>query len=465
MPGCRAQARTLPEHHRCAITSAMREWLRGEGPFEMRNPRLFVAFSALYHARAYYPVFAILFLDLGLSDKQFFVLNAVWAASILLLEVPSGALADVLGRRRLLIFGAATMVIEMGLLLFAPRDGGTWLFVICLLNRFMSGLSEAAASGADEAIAYEAIKEEGRAKAWDVVLVNAMRWRSGAFLVAMTLGGLMYDPSWWNAWAPESLHLSVDIARRLPVAMVLMQGLACLWIAFRFEEVREPSSVGVMDRLREATRLTLATARKAVSTRAIAVVLVGGMLLDAIARNQATLNSMYYRLLSLPEWTFGFFGSVIAVCNWFVPGIAAWINRRCSTVGSLLWGACVALMAGVMLVPAWVWIGLPAVMLMMMLMGYANFTVGRFLHSQAGSHQRATMLSIKSMGFNLAYGLYTLSFAGLVSVMRGAGELERLHHALGWQVAGFAGLLIGYFVITRIFRSRANRDVTDLPTP
>ena len=443
----------------------MLEWLRGKGPFEARNPRLFVAFSSLYHARAYYPVFAILFTDLGLSLEQFVVLNVVWAASILLLEVPSGALADTFGRKRLLIFGAATMVIEMALLLAASFvGGGSWLFAICLVNRFMSGLSEAAASGADEAIAYDAIPKEGREKAWDVVLINAMRWRSGAFLVAMTLGGLMYDPSWWNRMVPEELQLSTALAHRLPVAVVLLQGMACLWIACSFHEARKPSTVGLMDRLRESTLLTLNTARMAVTTRLIAVVLLGGMLLDAVARNQATLNSMVYRLLSMPEWLYGLIGSAISICNWFVPSIAAKVNRRFSTIGSLLMGGLFALLALLMLIPAWIWLGIPAVMMLMMLLGYINFTVGRFLHSQASSEQRATMLSVKGMAFNLSYGFYTGMFSLLVACMNGAGEMERFHQALGWQVMAFTGLLLGYFSITCIVR-RGRQEPTDSSTP
>lgn len=438
----------------------MLEWLRGTGPFEMRNPRLLVPFSALYHARAYYPVFAVLFTDMGLSNGQFLLLNGVWAASILLFEVPSGAIADTLGRKRILIFSAATMVLEMSLLLAASFSGGGWLFALCLTNRFMSGLSEAASSGADEAIAYDSLKEDGRAEAWDTVLINAMRWRSGAFLVAMTLGGLMYDPTWWNCLWPESFHVGKEIAHRLPIVLVLLQGLACLWIALRFEEVRKPSTVGLMDLMRESTRQTLETAKMAVTTRAIAVVILGGMLLDAVARNQATLNSLYYRLIGLPDWVFGFMGSAIAICNWFVPSLAARANRRFSTLGSLLLGGVAALCAVMMLLPAKIWLGIPAVMLLLMLMGYVNFTVGRFLHQQAGANQRATLLSVKGMAFNLGYGIYTCMFAlrllSLPEDMRG----DQLRIALGWQVAAFAALLGAYFLITRIFKSRANGDVT-----
>ncbi len=40
-----------------------------------------------------------------------------------------------------------------------PKDGGWLLFSLCVANRFLSGLSEAAASGADEALAYDSLPE------------------------------------------------------------------------------------------------------------------------------------------------------------------------------------------------------------------------------------------------------------------------------------------------------------------
>jgi len=45
-------------------------------------------------------------LDYGLTLPQFAILNAVWAVSIVLLEVPSGALADRIGRKRMVVAAA-----------------------------------------------------------------------------------------------------------------------------------------------------------------------------------------------------------------------------------------------------------------------------------------------------------------------------------------------------------------------
>ena len=423
------------------------------GPFQGRNARLFVLFTTLYNARAYYPVLAVLFTDLGLSLEQYLLLNAVWAAAIFLFEVPSGALADTLGRKRLLVFSACLMVLEMSVLLFAPKDGGMLLFALCLLNRFLSGTSEAAASGADEAIVYESLPEENRESAWDQVMATAMRWRSAGFLIAMTLGALLYDPSWWNRLAPDALHVDIDIARRLPVALVLLQALGCLWITLRFEETAKPCD-HPQGRCRAALKLTIRTAAYAFSTKSIAIVLIGGLLIDAVARNFATINSEYYRLIGVPGWAFGFIGSAVAVINWFTPSIFAAVNQRFKTTTSLAIGGVVAAIALILLIPAWPWAGLLPAMLLMTLLGFVGFTISRFLHAVAESHQRATLLSVKGLVFNLGYGAYSLIFSLMLAGIhqRGTSDTSPFQQALLWQAAGFVAVLLIFIALARRVR-------------
>ncbi len=419
--------------------------MRGKGPFEFRNPRLFVWFTMLYNARAYYPVLAVFFTDLGLTLEQFVFLNAVWAASIVLLEVPSGALADTLGRKRLLVFASGLMVLEMALLLCAPKDAGWWLFAVCLVNRVLSGASEAAASGADEAIAYDALPEHGRREAWDVVLATAMRWRAAGFLVAMTAGGLLYDPSWINRVLPEAVHVPVDVARRLPVALVFLQALACLAITLRFEEERQThrSHAGFGERCRSALRLTVRTVAMAMKTRTVVMVVAGGLLIDCVARNFATINSGYYRLIGVPDWAFGLLGSLVAVGNWFVPGIAARVNQRLSPTAALIVGGVVTAVALFLLPPAWSLGGLVPAMVLLMMLGFVGFTVSRHLHHVAESSQRATLLSVKGLIFNLGYGGWSLVFSGLLLGVKAQGDAA-FQQALLWQAGIFAVAFAAY---------------------
>jgi MFS family permease len=412
------------------------------------NPQRFILFTVFYNARAYYPVLAILFLDLGLTLDQFVLLNLIWAATIFLFEVPSGALADTLGRKKLLVGAALLMVLEMLCLLLAPRDGGTLLFALCILNRVLSGLSEAFASGADEALAYDSLPENDREDAWDRTLAKAMRWRSAGFVIAMILGGLLYDPSWINRFLPDGWQLRTGVAQRLPVAVVLCQGLVCLALTLRMVEP-PGTSAKVGNSCRNALRLTLETARWVFTHPHTLVIVVTGLTLDAFVRNFATLNSSYYRLIELPAWTFGIIGASIGILGWFVPAIAQRLNRRFGTLANLGIGAVLTGIGLAAISQAWPLFGLLPAMLLMTTLGFLGFTISRALHREADSSRRATVLSVKGLAFNLGYGLFSLSFSRLLAGFPDEPEGTSLRQALVWQVPAFALIATVLFLWAR----------------
>ena len=200
----------------------------GKSALAIRNVRLFIAFRVFFNARFYYPVFTILFLDFGLTLEQFALLNAAWAASIVLLEVPSGALADTIGRRNLLVATGILMVIEIALLCFVPLGNPDLLFAIFLVNRVLSGAAEAAASGADEAIAYDTLKKEGDIRDWPRVLEKQMRIQSIAYIGAMSLGAAVYDPSLMQRLASAlgmNVQLNQDITLRFPLYLTFIMAI------------------------------------------------------------------------------------------------------------------------------------------------------------------------------------------------------------------------------------------------
>jgi hypothetical protein len=82
----------------------------------------------------------------------------------------------------------------------------------------------------------------------------------------------------------------------------------------------------------------------------------------------------------------------------------------------------------------------------MSLMSLVGFTLSRFLHSVAESSQRATLLSVKGLAFNLGYGAYSLGFSLLIAGLRRASGPEvAIQQALFWQVAIVAVIFVGYF--------------------
>ena len=272
----------------------------------------FLAFRVLFNARFYYPVLGVLFLDLGLTVAQYALLNVVWAVTIVALEVPSGALADLLGRRRMVVLAAALMVVEMAIFAFAPP--GPWLFPLLVLNRILSGMAEASASGADEALAYDSLPAGTRETEWPRVLARLMRWQSAAFFIAMLVGAAAYDAAFVGSVA-RALGLPFEpapVTTRWPVYLTLATAVPCLVVALGLRENRPPAGAfGAA--LRGAGANILAAARWIARDGRPLALLAAGLLADSFVRLFLTFASNYYRLIELPAWVNGVLGSALAL--------------------------------------------------------------------------------------------------------------------------------------------------------
>ena len=282
------------------------------------NLRRFTIFRLFYSARFYYPVFTVLFLDYGLTLEQFAILNIVWALTIVLAEVPSGALADIVGRKRLVVFAAAMMVVEMALIVFAPIGASPLLFLLFLANRICSGLSEAAASGADEALAYDSLKALGREDDWSRILQRTTQVVSAGFFMTMILGAFAYDPSMVNgllARIDPQWQLSDQLIIRLPVILTLLTSFVVLTTALGFHDIdlEEEGSAdvqrGAESSLLDPFRKILAAGRWTINHRFVLFVILAALALDSVGRQFAVLASEYYRVIDIPVSWFGFIGA------------------------------------------------------------------------------------------------------------------------------------------------------------
>lgn len=399
-----------------------------------RNIPLFIAFRVLFNARWYYPVLAVLFLDFGLTIGQYALLNVAWAAAIVGLEVPSGALADTLGRKRLVVFAAALMVVEMAIFAFAPRGNPPLLFALFLLNRILSGAAEASASGADEALAYDSLVAEGREAEWPRVLERLMRWQSGAFFVAMLLGAAVYDVHLVQRAADFlGVHWTAtrEVTMRFPVYLTLTNAVLALLVTLRMREPAKPASTVSAS---ATWRATLDAGRWILRTPLALAVILAGLCFDSIVRLFLTIGSNYYRLIALPEATFGLIGSGFAVIGFFMPPLARRLAERGTMRGNFsLVAACVlAGLAGISsAVPRW---GLVFVLPLGVAMSLTGFFISHYLNAVVtDSRLRATVLSFRGLAYNLAYGGIGLLFAALTRALAGRGNADAVFAAsLAW---------------------------------
>jgi MFS family permease len=396
-------------------------------PFSIRNVRLFIAFRVFFNSRFYYPIFTILFLDFGLTLDQFALLNAAWAAAIVLLEIPSGALADTIGRRKLLVVAGVLMVIEIALLCFVPLGNAGLLFAVFIVNRILSGAAEAAASGADEAIAYDSLKKEGDARDWPRVLEKQMRMQSIAYIGAMSLGAAVYDPALMQRLMNLlglDVNLTQDITLRFPLYLTFIMAIMTLLTTLRLEEVNSPTAPdcrpaeACAPTIWQAFKLTLQAGGWILKTPFALVVILAGLMFDNCIRMVVTLGSQYYRLISLPEASFGLIGSGLAVLGLIIPRLAyKMVNRHTPTynLGVMTAVSMLGLIGMTFFLP---FIGMIPVALLAVVMYMGRFFQSHYLNRITASHQRATVLSFKGLSFNLAYGVIGVLYALLLATLR-----------------------------------------------
>jgi len=427
-------------------------------PFSIPNVRLFIAFKVFFNSRFYYPVFTILFLDFGLSIAQFAILNAVWAATIVIAEVPSGALADIVGRKQLLVFATFIMIIEVGIISFVPKANPSIIFMVFLVNRILSGFAEAAASGADEAIAYDSLKAQSDPELWGRVLEILMRFQSIGFIIAMSVGAAVYDPDMLEKICRIlgfSMTFSQETTMRFPLYLTFILAICAFITTLRMEEPDSDKNSSRMgkNQIRQAFGLTLKAGLWILKTPFALSIILFGMLFDGIIRMVITLSSQYYRMIELPESSFGLIGSFVAMFGLVIPKIAKKITENRSPKYALFITVVLTATGLITMSFFWAYTGLLPALITFSAMYFTGFFVSFYINQVASSDQRATVLSFKGLAYNISYGVLGVLYALLLKIKKQGIDSEDIENMVfidtfSWFPITF---IVWFFILLTIY--------------
>jgi len=199
-----------------------------------RNIKLaiFINFCQRFHL--YVHALALLLLARGLTLVQISLIESIMIATIFVMEVPTGLLADRLGRKWSLFLSTFFLFCGEVLFIFA-RDYG-WYVLIALLT----GTGFAFASGAMEALLYDSLPDgDGREDAMKRVMGRLGFYGQIAFVIAPIVGGLIIGQARQQDFIP-AIALT---------AMALLLGLlGCLLLQepARVSADKEPSSLQLL---------------------------------------------------------------------------------------------------------------------------------------------------------------------------------------------------------------------------
>ena len=333
--------------------------------------RLAVAWAALSELVPYYPLYALLFLDTGLSGAQLSLLFGVWSVTAFVTEVPAGALADRWSRRGVLVLGGVLQAAGFVVWTAAPAF---WAFLVGFV---VWGVAGALWSGAAEALVYDELAAVGAEDSF--ARVNG----------AMTAAELLVQ-------VPTAVAASLLFAAG-GYALVGWVSVGCCLaaaaLALRFPEApRADDGEDLLATLRAGVRQAVRT--PGLRVLVLAVALIGG--LDAVEE--------YFPVMA-DDWGLGTTAVPFAVLAVSLTGAAgAWLGGRAERLPSTALLAALGAGAGLLLV-AGAWARPAALAAVALFYGlYLAVLVVAETRLQDGieGSRRATITSVAGLGIEVA---------------------------------------------------------------
>ncbi len=354
-----------------------------------RDLRLFYYFRLLATSYLWLPIFVAFMQERGLGFNEVMLLSALYSVVVVLVEVPTGAFADRIGRRQSMMAGALALVASGVVAYFAHS------LLVFAIAEVLSAVSMSLCSGADSAYLYDMLAANGRTHEYPQREGTASAWHQAGSAGAFAAGGLLGE---------------VDLA--LPYIATAVVGVFAFMIALRMgndhhEPVKAPAQTlgselrSYVEHMRQATRDLLNSKRLIWAIAYSAVVFV--LLRATIYLYQPYLKD---RGFGIAETGFVFAGVYMVAT--FVAHQGD-LLRRMLGERNLVWGLLATLALSFMLLNqiAGQW-ALCLLLVQAIANGLYSPLVKPMLNREiADSRRRATMLSMESIVRRIAMGVFS----------------------------------------------------------
>ena len=377
-------------------------------------------------------------LDAGLSFLQVFIANAAFSAGMVLFEIPTGVVADTLGRRisfllSVSVLGATTLM-YVGL---AQMGAGVVGFAVVSV---LMGLGFTFYSGAMEAWLVDALAATGYRGLLDRVFARGQQITGAAMLVGTVGGGLL-----------GQIDLSIPYLVRsgLLAAVFVVAYVVMHDVGFTPRRVTAGELPG------EVARNARAGVEFGWRQRSLRLLMLAGAAQSAFLMwgFYASQPYMLELLDSDAVWVAGLVAAGVALATIVGNQVVRFASRYCGRRTTLLLAAgavetCAAITMG--LTDSF-WVALPALLLVMGATGVTSPVHSAYLHQVVPSSQRATVVSFDSM----------LSSAGGIGGQLGLGVLGEARSVGSAFVVGGAATAAALPLLGRLRRLGGPADVIE----
>jgi len=251
------------------------------------------------------PIIVPFYLSLGLSATSIFILSAVYMASNLFFEIPSGYLSDVLGRKKTLFL--CGIAYTAGALIYAFFSN----FYIFILAQIIFGIGGSLLSGTDTSILYDSLKQSKRESDFKKSEGISRFFIRIAASLASFLGGLI-----------------AIIALRAPFYFAAIVSMILIPLSFSLIEPKRKKRVAKTSAILDIGKIS----KFVLSHKKIMSITIYNALICSIMLMTITSYYLYYNLLGFTTThngiIFGFFMIFSALGSLFASSIENKIGKR-----------------------------------------------------------------------------------------------------------------------------------------
>lgn len=385
-----------------------------------RFTKLFYAFQFFFDFIFIYAVEKLLFLNRGLDLTQIAILLFIWSVMSVILEIPSGALADRWSRRKILILSG----------LFFASCYFVWIFsnsfYLFLFGFFLRTIGATFASGTVQAYVYDFLKEHQVENKFEKIWGKGNALRLLGIGVAIALGGFLSEISYGFTLALSSL------------SVLSVSAIAFLWP--EVESIKSTEEVKYWQFVRQAIKYAFT---HPIILRAIIFLMFVPTTLGMLEE----FNDVYLNFLGYPNYAIG----IVLALSSGMQSMGSWVAFKFKRNAWLVMKITVILASMVLLTMAFVKnpivaLGLP---ILAFVYGLTAVLIEGIIQKQTESHQRATVTSASKIVMDLLPG--QLAFGILAT---------QYNLQIGYGVFGI--FILFYFIFRHIPKARNLADSQQL---
>jgi MFS family permease len=370
-------------------------------PAERRKIILYYAFSFLVGFYIATGTTVLFERQLGLSFAQIFTLDAIYMLMFILFEIPSGALADLVGRKRTILAGLAVLVVA------AIATGNAENFMHLFLSFFIWALGFSLISGSSEALLYDSLMDD---KLFHRISGRALSFSIMGLALAGMVGPLLF-----------ARHF------RLPYLSSALPFTAALFIMIFYHETTATpkqrfSLKNHAKQIREAAKIAFSNRFILWSTGALALVF-------AVSYTFTSSYQPYLTQIGFSVTQFALILPLMFVCEAFG---GAWSEKITSRIGEAAAFWANVLLIGVSLISLGYLASkfvVPLLLVYGFLQGFLRPLVSTYANRHIESEHRATIISVQVMFSTIAASALLFSFGFLtdrIGVIALAGVIGAL---------------------------------------